>query len=52
MHMQQSFRNMCAKFKVDPTSRFHTGARQEFITQKRCPGEIPVTMKIATSNSL
>ena len=32
--MQQSVKNVCAKFKVDPLSRFRTGARQVFTTQK------------------
>ena len=50
--VQQSVRNVCAKFKVDPLSRFRTGARQVFTTQKLFPSEIPLTMKIATSNSL
>ena len=49
--MQQSVRNGCAKFKVDPLSRFCTGALQVFITQKLFPSEIPLTMKTATSNS-
>ena len=50
--VQQSVRNVCAKFKVDPLTRFYTGARQVFTTQKLFPSEIPLTMKIATSNSL
>ena len=50
--MQQSAENMCAKFKADPLSRFHTGAHQMFTTQKLFPSEIPLTMKSATSNSL
>ena len=50
--MQQSVRNVCAKFKVNPLSRFHTGARQVFTTQKFFLGKFPLTMKIATSNSL
>ena len=41
--MQQSVRNVCAKFKVDPLSRFRTGARQVFTTQKLFPSEIPLT---------
>ena len=45
-------RNVCAKFKVDPLSRFRTVARQAFTTQKLFPSEIPLTMKIATTNSL
>ena len=43
---------MCAKFKVDRLSRFRTGARQVFTTQKLFPSEIPLTMKIATTNSV
>ena len=39
-------RNVCAKFKVDPLSRFCIGARQVFTTQKLFPSEIPLTMKI------
>ena len=50
--VQQSVRNVCAKFKVDRLSRFRTGARQVFTTQKPFPSEIPLTMKTATSNSL
>ena len=50
--VQQSVRNVCAKFKVDRLSRFRTGARQFFTTQKLFPSEIPLTMKTATSNSL
>ena len=50
--VQQSVRNVCAKFKVDRLSRFRTGARQVFTTQKLFPSEIPLTMKTATSNSL
>ena len=50
--MQQSLRNVCPKFKVDNLSRFRTGARQVFTTQKPFPSEIPLTMKTATSNSL
>ena len=50
--MQQSVRNVCAKFKVDPLSRFRTRARQVFTTQKLFPSEIPLTMKTATSNFL
>ena len=46
--MQQSLRNICSKFKVDPLNRFRTGARQVFTTNKR--GEIPLTMKIAIRN--
>ena len=41
--VQQSVRNVCAKFKVYSLSRFHTGA---------LPSEIPLTMEIATTNSL
>ena len=50
--MQQSVRNLWAKFEVDSLSRFRTGARQVFTTQKLFPSEISVTMKIATTNSL
>ena len=50
--VQQSVRNVCAKFKVDCLSRFRTGARQVFTTQKTFPSEIPVTMKTTASNSL
>ena len=50
--VQQSVRNACAKFKVDCLSRFRTGARQVFTSQKPFPSEIPLTMKTATSNSL
>ena len=50
--VQQSLRNVCAKFKVDPLSRFRTGARQVFTTQKLFLSKIPLTMKTATSNSL
>ena len=32
---------MCAKFRVDRLSRFRTGARQVFTTQKPFPSEIP-----------
>ena len=50
--MQQSVRNVCTKFKVDPSSYFRTGVGQVFTTQKPFPSEIPLTMKAATSNSL
>ena len=50
--VQQSVRNVCAKFKVDCLSRFHNGARQVFTNQKPFPSEIPLTMKTTTSNSL
>ena len=50
--VQQSFRNVCAKFKVDPFNRFGTGAHHVLTTQKRFPSKIPLTMKTATSNSL
>ena len=49
--MQQSVRNVCPKFEVDSLSRFRTGARQVVTTQKLFPGEIPVTIQIATTNS-
>ena len=50
--VQQSVRNVCVKFKVDQVNRFRTGARQVLTTQKLFPSKIPLTMKIATSNSL
>ena len=50
--VQQSVGNVCAKFKVDRLSHFRTGARQVFTTQKLFPSEVPLTVKIATSNSL
>ena len=50
--MQQSVRNVCAKFKADRLRRFPTGARHVLTTQKRFPREVPLTMKNATSNSL
>ena len=50
--VQQSVKNVCVKFKVDRVNRFRTGARQLFTTQKLFPSKIPLTMKIATSNSL
>ena len=50
--VQQSVRNVCAKFKFDRLSRFRTGARHVLTTQKRFFCEIPLTMKTATSNSL
>ena len=50
--VQQSVRNVCAKFKVDRLSRFRSGAPQVFTTQKPIPSEIPLTMKTKTSNSL
>ena len=50
--MQQSLRNVHAKFTIDPLDRLLTGARQVFTTQKLFPSEIPLTMKIATANSL
>ena len=50
--MQQPVRNVGAKFKVDCLSRFRTGARQVFTSQKPYPSEIPLTMKTGTSNSL
>ena len=49
--VQWSFRNMCAKFTVDPLSHFHTGAHHVLTTQKNFPSKIPLTMKTATSNS-
>ena len=50
--MQQSFRNLCAMYKVDSLSRFRRGVRQVFTTQKPFASEIPLTMKTATSSSL
>ena len=50
--VQQSVRNMCAKFKVDRLSCFCTAARHVLTTQKRFPSEIPLIMKTATSNSI
>ena len=50
--VQQSVRNVGAKFKVDCLSRFRTGAPQVFTSQKPYPTEIPLTMKTGTSNSL
>ena len=50
--MQQSVRNVCAKFIVDCLSCFRTEARQAFTTQKPFLSEIPLTMKTATSNIL
>ena len=44
--MQQSIWIVCAKFKFDPLSRFCTGARQVFTTQKLFPNEIPQTWKL------
>ena len=49
--MQQSVRNVFAKFKVDRLSRVCTGARQGFTTWKPFPSEIPLTIKTATSSS-
>ena len=50
--MQQSVKNVCAKFRVDILSSFRTGARHVLTTQKCFPIKIPLTMKTATSNSL
>ena len=50
--VQESVRNVCARFKVDRFSCFRIGARHVLTTQKRFPSEIPQTMKTATSNSL
>ena len=50
--MQQSVRNVCAKFKVDSLSHLCAGARQVVTAQKLFPSEIPLTMKTATPNSL
>ena len=46
----QSVRNVYAKFKVDRLSRFRTGARQVFTTQKPFHSEIPLTKETTTSN--
>ena len=48
--VQESVRNACTKFKVDRLSCFRTGARHMLTTKKRFTSEIPLTMKIATSN--
>ena len=50
--MQQSVRNVCAKFKTDHLSCFHTGVCHVPTTKKCFPSKIHLTMKIATSNSL
>ena len=50
--VQQSVRNVCAKFKVDSLRRFCTGAHPVFTTQKIFPSEILLTMKNVTSNFL
>ena len=42
--MQLSVRNVRAKFKVDRLSRFCTGARQVFTTQKPFPSQIPLAI--------
>ena len=44
--MQQSVRNVCAKFKVDRLSRFCTGARPVLTAEKLFTSEIPLTMKL------
>ena len=36
---------MSTKFKVDPSSRFCTGARQVFTMQKPFPGEFSLAIK-------
>ena len=43
--VQQSVRNVCAKFKVDRC--FRTGACYVLTTKKRFLSEIPLSMKIA-----
>ena len=48
---QNPVRNVCAKIKVDRLNRFLTETREVFTTQKPFPSEIPLTMKIPTSNS-
>ena len=50
--MQQSVKNVCAKFKVDRLSSFRIGARHMLTTQKCFPGKIPLTLKTTTSDSL
>ena len=50
--MQQFFKNVFTKFKVDHLSHFHTGARQVFTTEKPFPSKISLTMETATSSSL
>ena len=50
--MQQSVRDVWAKFKAEHLNPFRTEARQVFMTQKRFPSEIDLTMKTATPNSL
>ena len=51
-YVQQSVRNVCAKFKFDHLTRFCTEAREMFTTEKLFLSEIPLTIKTATSNSL
>ena len=36
-------KNLCAKFKIDRTKRFGTGAHQILTTQNPFPDEIPQT---------
>ena len=50
--VQQYVRNVCAKFKVDPLSRFRTRARQVFTTLILFSSEVPLTMETATPNPL
>ena len=50
--VQQSVRNVCSKFKVDPLRCYNTGLRQAFTIQKLLNCEILLTMKTAISNSL
>ena len=50
--VQQSVRNVCAKFKVDSLCHFRSGACQMFSTQKPFPSQIPLNIETATSNSL
>lgn len=50
--VQHPVRNVCTKFKIDCLSHFHTIARQVFTAHIPFPGEIPLTMKASTLNSL
>ena len=50
--VQDPVENVCAKFKVNSSSYFGTGAREMFTTQTPFPGEIAPTNKNSKSNSL
>ena len=50
--MVESFRNVCAKFQADRLCCVRTGAGQVLNTQKSFLGNIHLTMKTATSNTL